>query len=91
VALRLAAKTGIKTPKNESLPVAGKAVLLSRRFDRAGDMRVPFLSAMAMMGMKDGEHGSYPPHTSITWMPERPALRRSIATNKLPASSSAAG
>jgi serine/threonine-protein kinase HipA len=60
VALRLAAKAGIKTPENELLSVAGKSVLLSHRFDRAGDMRVPFLSAMAMMGMRDGEHGSYP-------------------------------
>jgi serine/threonine-protein kinase HipA len=60
VALQLAAKAGITTPKNELLSVAGKSVLLSHRFDRVGDMRVPFLSAMAMMGMKDGEHGSYP-------------------------------
>jgi serine/threonine-protein kinase HipA len=60
VALQLAAKAGINTPKNQLLPVAGKAVLLSHRFDRAGDMRVPFLSAMTIMGMKDGERGSYP-------------------------------
>ena len=60
VALQLAAKAGIRTPKNELLSVAGKSVLLSHRFDRAEDKRVPFISAMAMMGMKDGEHGSYP-------------------------------
>jgi serine/threonine-protein kinase HipA len=60
VALQLAAKAGILTPKNELLSVAGKPVLLSHRFDRADGNRVPFLSAMAMMGMKDGEHGSYP-------------------------------
>ena len=60
VALQLAAKAGISTPKNELLSVAGKTVLLSHRFDRVGETRVPFLSAMAMMGMKDGEHGSYP-------------------------------
>jgi hypothetical protein len=58
VALQLAAKAGINTPKNQLLPVAGKAVLLSHRFDRAGDMRVPFLSAMTIMGMKDGERGT---------------------------------
>jgi len=39
---------------------AGKAVMLSRRFDRYGSVRIPFLSAMAMMGAKDGERGSYP-------------------------------
>lgn len=60
VSLQLAAKAGIATPKNELLSVAGKSVLLSHRFDRVGETRVPFLSAMAMMGMKDGEHGSYP-------------------------------
>jgi serine/threonine-protein kinase HipA len=60
VALQLAARAGITTPKNELLSVAGKSVLLSHRFDRADGNRVPFLSAMAMTGMKDGEHGSYP-------------------------------
>jgi serine/threonine-protein kinase HipA len=60
VALLLAAKAGIDTPKSELLSVAGKSVLLSQRFDRTDGNRVPFLSAMAMMGMKDGEHGSYP-------------------------------
>jgi serine/threonine-protein kinase HipA len=40
--------------------MAGKAVLLSRRFDRADGRRVAFLSAMAMLGAKDGEAGSYP-------------------------------
>ena len=34
--------------------------MLSRRFDRQGTVRIPFLSAMAMMGAKDGERGSYP-------------------------------
>lgn len=42
------------------LQVAGKAVLLSRRFDRAGAIWIPFFSAMAMTGSKDGERGSYP-------------------------------
>ncbi|MEA2883961.1 MAG: serine/threonine-protein kinase HipA [Bradyrhizobium sp.] len=59
-ALQLAARAGIATPKNELLSVAGKPVLLSHRFDRADGNRVPFLSAMAMTGAKDGEHGSYP-------------------------------
>jgi serine/threonine-protein kinase HipA len=34
--------------------------MLSRRFDRAGAVRIPFLSAMAMLGVKDGQRGSYP-------------------------------
>ena len=35
-------------------------MLLSRRFDRIGSVRIPFLSAMAMTGFRDGERGSYP-------------------------------
>ena len=60
IALRLAERAGIATPIHELLQVGGKAVLLSRRFDRDGAIRIPFLSAMAMTGSKDGEHGSYP-------------------------------
>ena len=60
IALRLADKAGIVTPGHELIQVAGKAVLLSRRFDRVGGRRIPFLSAMAMLGAKDGEGGGYP-------------------------------
>ncbi|MBE9640770.1 type II toxin-antitoxin system HipA family toxin [Salipiger mangrovisoli] len=60
IALRLAGQAGIVTPHHELVDVAGKKVMLSRRFDREGAVRIPFLSAMAMMGAKDGERGSYP-------------------------------
>lgn len=60
IALRLADQAGIVTPLHQLIEVAGKKVILSRRFDRDGTFRIPFLSAMAMMGAKDGEHGSYP-------------------------------
>ena len=60
IALRLADRAGIATPDHELVQVAGESVMLSRRFDRANGARVPFLSAMAMMGAKDGEPGSYP-------------------------------
>lgn len=60
IALRLAERAGIATAGHELLHVAGKAVLLSRRFDREDTRRIPFLSAMAMMGARDGEVGSYP-------------------------------
>jgi serine/threonine-protein kinase HipA len=60
VALRLAARAGIRTPDNELIRVAGKPVLLSRRFDREGPTRIPFLSALSMMGLKDGDRASYP-------------------------------
>ena len=60
IALRLAGQAAITTPRHELVDVAGKAVMLSRRFDRAGTVRLPFLSAMAMVGAKDGQRGSYP-------------------------------
>jgi len=60
IALRLAGQAGLATPEHTLLNVAGKAVLLSRRFDRHGAIRIPFLSAMAMTGASDGERGSYP-------------------------------
>jgi serine/threonine-protein kinase HipA len=60
IALRLAEQAGIATPKHKLIEVAGKAVLLSRRFDRQDGTRIPFLSAMAMISAKDGEQGSYP-------------------------------
>jgi serine/threonine-protein kinase HipA len=60
IALRLADRAGIVTADHELVHVAGKAVLLSRRFDRIARQRIPFLSAMAMLGAKDGETGAYP-------------------------------
>ena len=58
--MRLASRAGIATPTHDLIDVAGKKVMLSRRFDRQGAIRIPFLSAMAMMGARDGERGSYP-------------------------------
>tara|TARA_R110000868_G_scaffold92734_4_gene257277 strand:- start:1341 stop:2588 length:1248 start_codon:yes stop_codon:yes gene_type:complete len=60
IALVLAGQAGIATPHHELIEVGGRAVMLSRRFDRSGAARIPFLSAMAMMGARDGERGSYP-------------------------------
>lgn len=60
VALRLAARAGIDVPEHQLADVAGKRVLLSRRFDRSATGRIPFLSAMSMLGAADGDHGSYP-------------------------------
>ncbi len=60
IALRLAGLAGIATPTHDLIDVAGRRVLLSRRFDRHGAVRIPFLSAMAMTGARDGERGSYP-------------------------------
>ncbi|HIJ62352.1 MAG TPA: type II toxin-antitoxin system HipA family toxin [Rhodospirillaceae bacterium] len=60
VALTLAERAGIRVAEHRIEKVAGKTVMLSRRFDRDGGKRIVFLSAMAMMGLKDGDRGSYP-------------------------------
>jgi serine/threonine-protein kinase HipA len=60
IAMRLADLAGIATPNHQLLKIDGKAVMLSRRFDRVDGTRIPFLSAMSMTGLRDGDHGSYP-------------------------------
>jgi serine/threonine-protein kinase HipA len=60
VALTLAARASIRTPDHALIRVGGRPVMLSRRFDRAAGTRVPFLSALSMLGLRDGERGSYP-------------------------------
>ena len=60
VAFALARHAGIRTPEHQLIRVAEKPVMLSRRFDRTECKRIPFLSGLSMMGLKDGERGSYP-------------------------------
>lgn len=60
IALALAGEAGIEVPDTELVRVDGRAVLLSRRFDREGDRRLPFVSAMTLTDSVDGEPGSYP-------------------------------
>src|SRR5580658_103515 len=59
VALWLAHKAGIAVPASRVETVAGKPVLVLRRFDREGKTRIPFLSAMSMLGARDNETHSY--------------------------------
>ena len=59
VALRLAAKAGILVSDWRIEQVVNKPVLLLRRFDRVQGQRIPFLSAMAMLGASDNESHSY--------------------------------
>jgi serine/threonine-protein kinase HipA len=60
LALSLAAKAGITVPSWRLEQIGGKAVLLIKRFDRRGKKRIPFLSAMSMLGARDNEDHSYP-------------------------------
>jgi serine/threonine-protein kinase HipA len=59
VALTLAARAGIAVPAWRLETVAGKPVLLLRRFDRERGVRLPFLSAMSMLDARDNEARSY--------------------------------
>ena len=59
VALTLAARAGIPVPEARVELVADRPVLLLRRFDRVGAQRVPFLSAMSMLGARDNQAHSY--------------------------------
>ena len=59
VALTLAAEAGIPAPVWRMDQVAGRHVLLLRRFDRANGRRIPFLSAMSMLDAGDNEPRSY--------------------------------
>src|SRR5262249_5949082 len=50
VALHLAARAGIDVARARVEKVAKKPVLILDRFDRDGKRRIPFLSAMSMLG-----------------------------------------
>ncbi|VTR76300.1 type II toxin-antitoxin system HipA family toxin [Cellulomonas hominis] len=49
VALDLAARAGIAVPNSALITVAGRNVLVLDRFDRDGDRRIGYVSAMTMM------------------------------------------
>ena len=57
--LTLAENAGIKVPKHRLETILGKSVLIITRFDRDDAHRIPFLSAMSMLGAHDNEQHSY--------------------------------
>ncbi|MBM3795693.1 MAG: hypothetical protein FJW31_16925 [Acidobacteria bacterium] len=60
IALALAGKAGIEVPPRRVETINRRRVLIVERFDRRGaSVRVPFLSALSMLGARDGETGSY--------------------------------
>lgn len=59
VALELARQAGIAVPEFRLETIAGRAVLIVGRFDRKKAIRIPFLSAMSMIGASDNEAHSY--------------------------------
>lgn len=55
----LAVEAGIDCAGSWLHKIAGRNVLILKRFDREGDRRIGFMSAMTMLGAKDGDSRSY--------------------------------
>lgn len=59
VAHEIARRAGVVVPRAELMRVAGRHVLVIDRFDRAGEQRIGYISAMTMLEAIDGEAHSY--------------------------------
>ncbi|MCY4305769.1 MAG: type II toxin-antitoxin system HipA family toxin [Aestuariivita sp.] len=59
LAIKLACKAGIKAATARIEDVAGRPVALITRFDRDNGQRIPFLSAMSLLGLNDGDEATY--------------------------------
>jgi len=59
VMLDLAELAGIEVPARTLVAVGNAAVLVVERFDRSGERRIPYVSAMTLLGATDGEQHDY--------------------------------
>lgn len=59
LAMTLADKAGLRVSAARLEDVAGRPVALITRFDRRGGQRIPFLSAMSLLGLNDGDEATY--------------------------------
>lgn len=59
VTLTLAGNAGTRVPKHCSETILGKSILIIKKFDRDGGNRIPFLSAMSLLGAHDNKQHSY--------------------------------
>lgn len=59
LALMLANKAGINAAKGNLQMVGSLPVALIQRFDRVREERIPFLSAMSLLGLQDGDNATY--------------------------------
>ena len=57
--LAMAAAAEITVPRHRLETVLRKAVLVTQRFDRRGDVRVPYMSGVTALAADDGETRSY--------------------------------
>src|SRR5438105_7599091 len=59
LALTLAAQAGIQAAEHRLVPVVGHSVAVLTRFDRVGKNRIPFISALTLLGLPQGDPGAY--------------------------------
>jgi serine/threonine-protein kinase HipA len=59
LALDIAGRAGLVVPHHRLESVRDRSVLISKRFDRVDARRVPYLSAMSMIGAADRQQCSY--------------------------------
>ncbi|MFT5692601.1 MAG: serine/threonine-protein kinase HipA [Oceanicoccus sp.] len=59
LAMKLAGKAGLNVAAASLQNVAGRPVALITRFDRRDGQRIPFLSAMSLLGLNDGDEATY--------------------------------
>lgn len=59
LALTLAAQAGIRVAEHRLVPAGSSGVAVITRFDRVGRERIPFISALTLLGLPPGEPGSY--------------------------------
>jgi serine/threonine-protein kinase HipA len=59
LALTLAAEADIRVVEHRLVPLGSHSVAVITRFDRAGQDRIPFLSAASLLGLSPGDPGAY--------------------------------
>lgn len=59
IVLQVAAEAGISVPANKLVKIDGQNVLLVRRFDRSGNERIGYISAMTLLGLTDFDQADY--------------------------------
>lgn len=59
LALGLARTAGVTTADHRLVTVGGRGVAVITRFDRAGAVRLPFVSGATLLGLSPGQPGSY--------------------------------
>ena len=59
VSLDLMSECGIKVPESRLVRIKSRSILLVKRFDRNGEIRIPYISGLTAIQGSDGNHYSY--------------------------------